>query len=78
MGLPEYSYPTRGFNFPNKFFCKYCGELGITNRYSSPAYPQSSRQAKATNKTIISGLKKRLEEVKGNWVEELLNVLWAY
>lgn len=30
------------------------------------------------NKTIVSGLKKRLEGEKGSWVEELSNVLWAY
>lgn len=30
------------------------------------------------NKMIINGLKKRLEGAKGNWVEELPNVLWAY
>ena len=41
-------------------------------------YPQSNGQAKATNKMIVSGLKKRLEGAKGNWVEELLNILWAY
>jgi len=35
-------------------------------------------QAEATNKTIVNGLKKRLEWVKGNWVEELPNILWAY
>lgn len=28
--------------------------------------------------TIISGLKARLKEVKGNWVEELDSVLWVY
>lgn len=26
----------------------------------------------------MDGLKKRLEEVKGKWVEELPHVLWAY
>ncbi|XP_075654362.1 uncharacterized protein LOC142624598 [Castanea sativa] len=30
------------------------------------------------NKTIVNSLKKRLEGVKGNWVEEQSNVLWAY
>ena len=30
------------------------------------------------NKTIVNGLKKRLEGAKGNWAEELLNVFWAY
>ena len=30
------------------------------------------------NKVIVNGLKRRLEGVKGNWAEELPNVLWAY
>ena len=42
------------------------------------AYPQSNGQAKVTNKTIVNGLKKRLEGTKGKWAEELPNVLWAY
>ncbi|RVX03739.1 hypothetical protein CK203_023101 [Vitis vinifera] len=33
---------------------------------------------KATNKTLITALKKRLEQAKGKWVEELPDVLWAY
>ncbi|RVW31060.1 hypothetical protein CK203_093509 [Vitis vinifera] len=32
----------------------------------------------ATNKTLITALKKRLEQAKGKWVEELPGVLWAY
>ncbi|RVW60648.1 hypothetical protein CK203_048847 [Vitis vinifera] len=35
-------------------------------------------QAEATNKTLITALKKRLKQAKGKWVEELLGVLWAY
>ena len=30
------------------------------------------------NKVILSGLKKRLDHVKGKWVEELSHVLWTY
>ena len=30
------------------------------------------------NKVIVSGLKKRLDEAKGRWVEELPHVLWTY
>ena len=48
------------------------------NRYSTPAYPQSNGQAEAVNKTILSGLKRRLDSAKGNWAEELPNILWAY
>ena len=35
-------------------------------------------QAEAVNKIIVSGLKKRLDNAKGKWVEELLHVLWTY
>ena len=50
----------------------------ITNRYSTPAYPQGNGQAEAINKIILSGLKKRLDDAKGKWVEELPHVLWTY
>ena len=52
--------------------------MGITNRYSTPAYPQGNGQAETVNKVIVSGLKKRLDDAKGRWVEELPYVLWAY
>ncbi|XP_075642034.1 uncharacterized protein LOC142613535 [Castanea sativa] len=52
--------------------------MGIRNGYSTPAYPQGNGLAKATNKVILAGLKKRLDDAKGRWVEELPHVLWAY
>lgn len=64
--------------FNSKAFREYCGNLRIISRYSSPAYPQSNEQVEAINKTIVNGLKKRLEKAKGNWVKKLPNVLWAY
>ena len=59
-------------------FRKYCGELGIIKRYSTPVYLQGNGQTKAVNKVIVSGLKKRLDDAKGKWVEELPHVLWTY
>ena len=64
--------------FDSKMFRKYCGELGITNRHSTPTYPQGNGQAEVVNKVIINGLKKRLDNAKGKWVEELPHVLWTY
>ena len=54
-----------GLQFDSKMFREYCGELGITNRYSTPAYPQSKGQAEVVNKVIINWLKKRLDNAKG-------------
>ena len=34
--------------------------------------------AEAINKVIVNGLKKRLDDVKGKWIEELPHVLWTY
>ena len=59
-------------------FINYCGKLGITNRYSTPAYPQGNGQAEPINKVILIGLKKRLDDAKGKWVEELPHVLGTY
>ena len=48
------------------------------NRYSTPTYPQENGQAEAVNKVIVSGLKKRLDDANGKWMEELPHVLWTY
>ena len=52
--------------------------MEITNRYSTPTYPQGNGQAETVNKIIVSGLKKMLDDAKGIWVEELPHVLWTY
>ena len=78
FGVPHVLISDNGLQFDSKMFRKYCGELGIINRYSTPAYPQGNGQAEAVNKVIVSGLKKRLDDAKGKWVEELPYVLWTY
>ena len=42
---------------------------------TTPAYPQGNGQAEAVNKVIVNGLKKRLDDAKGKWVEKLPHVL---
>ena len=75
---PHVLISDNGLQFDSKMFRRYCGELGITNRYSTPAYPQGNGQAEAVYKVIVSGLKKMLDDAKGKWVEELPHVLWTY
>ena len=78
FGVPHVLISDNGLQFDSKMFRKYCGELGIINRYSTPAYPQGNGQPEVMNKVILSGLKKRLDDAKGKWVEELPHVLWTY
>ena len=67
-----------GLQFDSKAFRRYCCDLGITNRYFTLAYPQGNGQAEVVNKVIVGGLKKRLDDAKGKWVEKLPHVLWIY
>ena len=67
-----------GLQFDSKTFRRYCGELGIRNRYFTPAYSQGNGQVEAVNKVIVFELKKRLDEVKGKWVDELPHFLRTY
>ena len=41
-------------------------------------YTQANGQVEAANKTIKDNLKKKLEHLKGAWVDELPMVLWAH
>ena len=65
FGVPESLVSDNGLQFDSKTFCKFCSDLDIKNKYSTLAYPQNNGQAKATNKAIVNGLKKRLEGTKG-------------
>ena len=75
FGVPHALILNNGLQFDSKTFRSYYGELGITNRYSTPTYLQGNRQAKVVNKVIVNGLKKKLDDAKGKWVEELPHVL---
>lgn len=40
--VPQELILDNGLQFDSKALRKYCSNLGIINRYSSPAYPQSN------------------------------------
>ena len=59
FGVPHVLISNNNLQFDNKMFRRYCGELGITNRYSTLAYPQGNEQAEPVNKVIVNGIKKK-------------------
>ena len=75
FGVPHTLISKNGLQFDSKSFRRYCYDLEITNRYSTLAYPQGNGQAETINKVIVNGLKKRLDDAKGKWVEGLSHVL---
>ena len=78
FGIPRALVSENGKQFDNAKFRDFCAELGIKNYYSSPAHPQSNGRAEVTIRTLKASLKTKLEDLKGNWVEYLPEVLWAY
>jgi hypothetical protein len=77
-GVPHAFVTDNGKQFDCEPFRKWCAELSIRNYFSSPGHPQANGQVEATNKTIFKILKKKLGDKKGNWADDLPEVLWAY
>ena len=78
FGVPYAIVSDNETQFSNTLIQDFAQELGFQLQYSSVEHPQTNGQAESANKVILSGLKKRLQEAKGNWAVELQNVLWAY
>jgi transposase InsO family protein len=56
-------------------FRHWCQKLKIQNFYSFPGYPQANGRVETANKTLFIIIKKKLEERKCVWVEELHEAL---
>ena len=67
-----------GQQFVSKYTTEYCQSIGIQNRFASVEHPQTNGQVESANKAVIMGMKRRLEDAKGRWPEELPAVLWSY
>jgi hypothetical protein len=78
FGIPKILITDNGKQFDNKMFAEQCNLFGIQQKFTSVYHPQANGQVENVNRTILQGLKRRLEESKGNWPEELPIVLWAY
>uniref|UniRef100_A0A2N9G704 Uncharacterized protein n=1 Tax=Fagus sylvatica TaxID=28930 RepID=A0A2N9G704_FAGSY len=78
FGIPRVLVSDNGSQFTSGPFREFCEQYGIRNHFSTPAYPQANGQAESSNKTLLDGIKKRLENAKGRWVEEFPSILWTY
>ncbi|XP_056695356.1 uncharacterized protein [Spinacia oleracea] len=55
----------------------WLADHGVTACFASVGRPQANRQVEEFNKIISKGMKKKLDEAKGLWADELPNVLWS-
>ncbi|KAK8913969.1 hypothetical protein KSP39_PZI024442 [Platanthera zijinensis] len=75
--MPQVIVTDNGTQFASTEFINFCGKLGIDLRFTSVHHPRSNGQVDAANKIIVNLLKKKVENLKGSWVEQLPSVLWA-
>lgn len=76
--VPESIVTDNGAQFASHDFQDYCAKYRIKVKYASVEYLQCNGQVEAVNKTIVKGLKKRLDDTKGRWPNESNDVLWAH
>ena len=78
FGIPHEIVSENGTQFDSNEFRAFCDDFWSKKSFSSVDHLQTNGQVEPVNKIIKFNLKKKLEERKGLWVEELLKVLWAY
>ena len=78
FGLPRTLITDNGRQFTGAKFVKFCEDLNISHNFTSVAHPQANGEAEVTNRTLLQGIKTRLEKAKETWTDELYHVLWVY
>ncbi|PNX58048.1 gag-pol polyprotein, partial [Trifolium pratense] len=78
FGIPQVVVTDNGTQFTDKKMREFMARIGTTQHFTSVEHPQTNGQAEAANRVILRGLKRRLDEAKGKWTEELHSVLWSY
>ncbi|XP_074324314.1 uncharacterized protein LOC141661227 [Apium graveolens] len=78
FGIPVVLVSDNGPQFVGSDFEVYLKELGIKHKRAYVVHPQGNGQLEVTNRTILRGLEKRLEESNKIWPDELPKVLWSY
>ncbi|KAK3032431.1 hypothetical protein RJ639_037158 [Escallonia herrerae] len=78
FGIPRVLITDNGKQFDNSTFRTFCANLSIEQHFTSVAHPQTNRQTEVTNRTLLQGIKKKLDGANGLWVDELPKILWAY
>ncbi|KAK2456096.1 hypothetical protein QL285_003492 [Trifolium repens] len=76
--IPQVVVTDNGTQFTDRKFREFLIAINTKQRFTSVEHPQTNGQAEAANRVILRGLRRRLDDNKKRWVEELHSVLWAY
>jgi len=78
FGVPRRLVSDNSTQFASQQLRKLCAEVGIKQVFTSVEHPQTNGQVESTNRILFRGLKRRLEQAKGVWAEEVARIVWSY
>ncbi|GKC34893.1 reverse transcriptase domain-containing protein [Tanacetum coccineum] len=78
FGLPRIIVTDNGTQFINDPFKGWYARLNIQQMNTVMAHPQADSLVERANKSLMEGIKSRLERERADWVDELPNILWAH
>lgn len=78
FGMPKTLISDNGLQFAENSFLGWCQERHNELCFTLLAHPHANGKIEMSNRTFMNGIKKRLDNVKGNWLEDLPSVLWSY
>ncbi|GJX73082.1 reverse transcriptase domain-containing protein [Tanacetum coccineum] len=78
FGLPRIIVTDNGAQLVNALFKSRCRRFEIQQMNTTVAYPLANGLIERANRSLMEGIKTRLEREKAGWVDELPNVLLAH
>jgi len=78
FGVSKIGISDGGSHFIDKCFEQYFLKNEIRHNVATPYHPQTSGQAKTSNKQIKNILQKTVNEMGIAWKDKLHDALWAY
>jgi transposase InsO family protein len=77
-GVPRIVISDGGSHFIDQTFRKALSKVGVDHRIATPYHPQTTGQAKMSNKQIKNILLKTMNQMGISWSSKLGEALWAY
>ncbi|GKF42610.1 reverse transcriptase domain-containing protein, partial [Tanacetum coccineum] len=78
FGLPKEIISDNGKQFRDNPFKDWCEKLCIRQHFASVKHPQTNGLVERANRSLVEGIKARLDARNKNWMKELSHVLWAH
>jgi hypothetical protein len=78
FGMPRMVISDGVSHFIDKSFRQFLAGYGVKHNVATPYHPQTSGQAKTSNKQIKNILQKTMDKMGKKWKYQLHDALWAY